>query len=652
MRAALDMTTRRPLSIRPRKPRKPIRLGGYIHSDASLLPSELADLFKETDAKNILSDVKGWRSVGPEESLLEEALSRASSRPKLARERAVSGLLRGTLGLTSPGGTQVSASRAERSRAFCTRLLEAASGDLSPLVSAVAYASETGRPADLTSALALLSSVCISLRGDARLEAALLVARGPSSSGSTPPDGVLGTLFSLFIPCQSSLAATLPLGKVWCAIDAVLGALLVAGSARNYENISKGDAGGGAAESKRGSGGAWKALQNGLWSGCGEWDLRGFAAQVSRRHTPVIVQEDGSSGELSVTTFATLPPAVRDALHILTRAANRDLSRRRDDDPLASVYVDMYRRSDPLAAGAIAALLRSAEASSDSRDGRVVGHACARALWRILLVARMGGRLDLESYILTGLQRRNAGLALLRLLATSHGVRAVQRKNGAAAVLTGTLSPLYIGPSPPPSFNACPRTVSASIHMLRLLRALVAGSPLHQRTLAKLGAPKRLQPFLSVEEPTLKRNALLVIKACYRYADVGWVRGNQSLVSDIFMAEAGAGGPGVGGLLDDWCSRDQYGMQTPGQWREREAAALAIRRRVTRRRLQRRYGPLPPAQGTKQESKQSSPDAESYMKRLFDQVELPVGFASGGDREWVENFLLASTPNMDSARAL
>jgi len=200
-----------------------------------------------------------------------------------------------------------------------------------------------------------------------------------------------------------------------------------------------------------------------------EWDLRDAAARMSRKHSPVIVEEK-EDGKLKVTTFATLPPACQEALRIMQESCAA-ASRTSTQEPAAAsgaaartvstwmcrqVLHLTERMIDGIVTTYLGALSIKAETSmgesvfspfsssssspsssssspfppqdDDGKWGRVealrhsiiVTHAATRTLLTLITLLRRGGERDAAAHVLAMIQKRNVVLILLRLLNSRH----------------------------------------------------------------------------------------------------------------------------------------------------------------------------------------------------------------------------------------
>eukprot|EP00471_Norrisiella_sphaerica_P001403 CAMPEP_0184478290 /NCGR_PEP_ID=MMETSP0113_2-20130426/353_1 /TAXON_ID=91329 /ORGANISM="Norrisiella sphaerica, Strain BC52" /LENGTH=706 /DNA_ID=CAMNT_0026856023 /DNA_START=63 /DNA_END=2183 /DNA_ORIENTATION=+ len=410
-----------------------------------------------------------------------------------------------------------------------------------------------------------------------------------------------------------------------------------------------------------------------------EWDLRDAAARMSRKFSPVIVNE--VEGKLTITTFDTLPKACKEALQIMEKAVERNRRRRPiknfisrtdgDEIPPAAYFCrETIHLLERLVDGIITSYLggfgpspfsvyfphglsgtpqdpdfKRAEAQ---RHTLIMSQTATQILLKLLSFLRRGGERAASAYVRAMLQKRNVMLIVLRLLKSRHSPTSLasppKGPKGsnfyplaapscfAPALLEWVHTAQVSGVQNPYSRQIWPRGIAISLTALRLIQKLTKRSPLHVRTLVKLGGLDTLESFLNVEEENLSYYALKLLKSGFKHAPSSWRIRRLDVVSRVYQRLRLD-------LLDDWYIPVQIEGKLEDQekhetsWRNEQLAALKRRREDAQKVVTQRF----PAPLSKRQKK-NMPDAAAYIEKLFDEVHLPKDFEQSCE-EWFKNYM-------------
>jgi len=418
---------------------------------------------------------------------------------------------------------------------------------------------------------------------------------------------------------------------------------------------------------------------------CTEWDLKDISAIISERHTPVIFERNEiPPSSIRITTFATLPEPVKNDLEIMRLAVEENEKRigvrAQTSDPMPVGDWICREASDLFEATVDTILLvylrsfatQSAPGSTNDavviRDIVVATHTATRMMLLLVsLLKRCATRATRAAagHIVAMAQKRNLMLILMRLLATRYSVSSIVKTN------TDSNTPkslrLAIGEfsshlSSIEDDSSCwIRGVIISTDVLRLLQKLVKRSELHARTMVKLKGVEILVPFLNgISENVLNRYALKLLKCCYKHTAPDWRINHQDLkkrieqdlrmdMIDLWYVplefkkiqqkdgtangnrrlEAGKPGQGKGNSEVKKGAKAVEFVNEEERWRLIQVACLKRRRDSAFQTVQKEYPTL---------SREDGITTEEYLKRLFEEIQLPKDFDREADR-WLKDYV-------------
>eukprot|EP00466_Bigelowiella_natans_P003566 jgi/Bigna1/73273/fgenesh1_pg.23_\ len=377
-----------------------------------------------------------------------------------------------------------------------------------------------------------------------------------------------------------------------------------------------------------------------------EWDLRDAAARMSRKHSPVIVEEK-EDGKLKVTTFATLPPACQEALRIMQESCAA-ASRTSTQEPAAAsgaaartvstwmcrqVLHLTERMIDGIVTTYLGALSIKAETSmgeSDDSEAQRSPHSSQIAQFtassrfvgnvpRLLFYANMSP--SSPSSPSTSLSPPEAlSQECLPLSAPS-----LFKKVLGGWVTAGQCSAMWKEEEEEEKDRSkgdvWPRGVAISLVVLRLLQKLTKRSPLHARTLVKLKSLELLERFVNVSEPYVSRFALKLVKSCFSHAPRAWRSQKYELMTRIYSELRMD-------LMDTWhvpiefegrLSKEQ--RKDEEAWRDAQLYNLKRHRETAFERVAKRF-PVPKIveEETGHKDVVVVMDVDSYIKMLFETI--------------------------------